>query len=143
MENKIKESIMMHIYGNVPYKHCGRDLKGLDCYGLIMQIYDNFLNIRLWDIDEEYDENWGFKNGNHFLENYYRQWEKVNIPKFYDVVLFKNKKCVTDHGGIIITGQKFIHACKAGIVVTRLNDNKWINRVEGYYRFKGLKNDND
>lgn len=121
-------------YLGVPFKHRGRDITGLDCYGLIVCVYADCA-IKLFDIDEEYPANWGAKGKNYFLENYYKQWEKVESPKFLDVVLFKNAHGVCNHAGVYLHNNLFIHTSrKAGTVVTAIPDFK--NKVEGFYRFK-------
>jgi len=121
-------------YLGVPFKHRGRDLTGLDCYGLIISIYRDS-GINLLDIDEEYPANWGARGKNYFIENYYRQWEKVAAPKFLDVILFINSKGVCNHAGVYLHGDIFIHTSrKAGTIVTTISSFK--TRVEGFYRYK-------
>jgi cell wall-associated NlpC family hydrolase len=125
-----KEAINKYL--GVPYKHKGRDLSGLDCWGLIMCVYkDNGFEVSDFDID--YDENWQFKGENHFLENYHLQWEKIDLPKVFDVVLLF-KDGVPNHAGIVLSHGKVLHTCRSGTVVSRLFTFK--GKIEGYYRLK-------
>ncbi len=121
----------------IPYKHMGRTYSGADCYGLIILFYRDALGIILADINEEYMEDWSFKgHKNYFLENYHKQFEKVTIPRIYDIVLFQNHKGIVNHGGITLGYGKFIHLCKDGTLVDSYNRPGWQKRINGFYRLK-------
>ncbi len=124
-------------YLGIVYQHHGRDLSGLDCYGLILKIFED-QGVRLWDIHEDYDQQWSWMGKNLFIENYAREWEKVTNPIFLDVVCFKNGKGVVNHAGVMLGENKFIQAVKAGVVVSRLTDREWQKRFVGLYRYKGI-----
>jgi len=124
-------------YLGFSYKHQGRDMRGLDCYGLIIAIYAD-LGIKLFDIEEEYDSDWSWKNKNYFLENAHKDWEEVKKPKLFDVITFKNGKGVMNHAGVMLDENRFINSCKAGTVVCRSSDDVWQKRFAGFYRHKGL-----
>ncbi len=127
-------------YLGIPYQHHGRSLSGLDCYGLILEVFKN-QGVRLWDIHDEYDQEWSWKGKDFFIENYAREWEKVLDPRFMDVVCFKNGKDIVNHAGVLLGEGKFIHAVKAGVVVSKLTDSQWQKRFVGFYRYKGTAND--
>jgi cell wall-associated NlpC family hydrolase len=133
------EQEILKRYLGVPYKHQGRSMQGLDCYGLIIAIYAD-LGIKLFDIEEEYTDDWAFKGKNYFLENAYKDWEKVNKARLLDVVTFKNSKGIMNHAGVMLDDNRFINSCKAGIVVYRLSDEVWRKRFYGFYRQKGVRN---
>lgn len=120
---------------NVPYKHHGRDEYGLDCYGLIIAIYSCF-GIKLLDINDNYDEHWSWQGRDYFAENYHKQWEIVSNPSPLDVVMFKNKKGIVNHGGIVIDRFRFVNARKAGVVIDKLGSEKWKKSIDNFYRFK-------
>ncbi len=126
-------------YVGIPYKHLGRDENGLDCWGLILLAFKELRGITLWDIGEEYPEDWSWKGKDLFMENYQRQWEKVDRPALYDVVLLNNGKGIANHAGIMINNRNFIHCIKAGVVLARVTDKQWKPRVAGYFRFKNDK----
>lgn len=126
-------------YLGSPYKHKGRDPKtGLDCWGLGVCIFKD-LGITLLDFDIDYNENWCFSEGNHFIENYWKQWEKVEQPKLFDCVLFKfYEDGHPNHGGICLGQDRFIHACKTGVVVGNLTRPAIQNLTVGFFRHKEM-----
>jgi cell wall-associated NlpC family hydrolase len=126
---------IIHKYLGIPYQHHGRSLSGLDCYGLILEIFKD-QGVELWDIHNEYDQEWSWKGKDLFIENYAREWERVTDFCFMDVVCFKNGKNVVNHAGVYLRMGKFIHAVKAGVVVSRLTDRQWQERYVGCYRYK-------
>ncbi len=126
------EGIINEFLG-APYKHGGRDLDGLDCYGLIIKVYQR-LGCDLFDVSETYRPDWANER-NLFIENCHRQWGRVEAPDLFDVVLLRSKGGCVDHAGICIGRGKFLHTCKAGTVIAGLAD--WQGRIEGFYRFNG------
>jgi len=122
-------------YLGIPYVHQGRELNGLDCYGLIARIYED-LGYELFDI-EGYDKNWSFEKRNHLLVNYHRQWIRCKEPRMlFDAVLFKGTKNPVNHGGVMIDDTHFIHCCKQGTIVSRITEPKWEIRIESFYHLK-------
>lgn len=138
IERKILEK-----YLEIPYKHMGRDESGIDCWGLILMFYKDVYRVKLWDIEESYDIDWSFKNKNHFIENYHKEWIISGTPKKFDVVLFKTKGKIVNHGGIYLGEGKFLHASKASIGITRFSENKnyWKKNIENFYRLRILCHD--
>ena len=132
-DNISKDEIVEEFLG-VPFKHGGRGKDGLDCYGLIIKIYEK-AGYRLFDV-ANYAVNWSAEK-NLFIENYHMQWQRVENPGLFDVVLFRSKNNIPDHVGVYIGAGKFIHTCKAGTVITRLN-GEWKGKIEGFYRIKDV-----
>lgn len=120
----------------IPYKHKGRDYNGCDCWGFDKLFYLVVLNKKLPDIEEDYDEKWAFKNKNYFIENYHKQFKKVEKPNLYDIVLFQNRQGVANHGGIVLGYGKFVHCCRDGVLVDSYNREGWQKRLNGFYRLK-------
>ena len=127
------ERFIIKKYLGIPYRHKGRSLSGLDCYGLIIKIYADF-GIELIDLQDEYDERWQWKRWAESIEQYYKKWQKVEIPQLLDIVLFK-KNDIVNHGGVVLNNNKFIHCCKLGVIVSRLDEQMWQRRIEGFYRY--------
>lgn len=121
-------------YLGVPFLHKGRTMQGCDCYGFVILVYKD-LGFDLFDL-EKYDKKWSFKGKNILIENYHRQWKKIEKPATFDTVMFWGCKRTVDHGGIVLSDNRFIHCCKAGTVVARLEDQRWQNKVQGYYHLK-------
>lgn len=121
-------------YLGIPYVHLGRTMQGLDCYGLIILVYKD-LGFELIDLTD-YEKNWSLKGNDLFIENYQKQWERVDVSRLFDVVLFRGTKSVTNHAGIFLEGDRFLHCMEAGVVVGRFSVGGWAERVEGYFRIK-------
>lgn len=118
-------------YFGIPHRHLGRDLSGLDCWGLIKMIYAD-IGIEVFDL-KDYDEQWAMRGGNYFIENYYEDWVWHTAPVFLDVLLFRNCKGIPSHAGIYLSKGKFIHSArKAGVAIAKLKD--YLPRLEGIYR---------
>lgn len=129
-------------YLGTPYKHKGRDLKGLDCWGLGVCVFKD-MGIDLLDFDVDYDEDWGFKGENHFIENYWKQWDLVTDPKPFDCVLFKSHPdAMPNHGGLYLGEDKFLHACKVGVVIGDMRREVLQRLKVGFFRHKEMKNEN-
>lgn len=134
----ITEQDILSKYLGVPFKHEGRSLDGLDCYGLLVMVYRD-MGIELVDM-EHYDSDWSRRGSNFFIENYHLQWEQVITPRLFDVVLFKDCKGLANHLGIVLTRYRFIHSLiHAGTAVNNLNDRNWMPRVQGFYRYKNCQ----
>lgn len=117
----------------VPYRHMGRSIRGLDCYGLIVKIYER-LGIRLFEVIGNYSTG-SITERNLFIVNYHKQWMRVKTPDLFDVVLIRSSGNIVDHAGVYIGEGKFIHTSRAGTVIARLS--AWQNKIEGFYRFNG------
>jgi cell wall-associated NlpC family hydrolase len=122
-------------YVGIPYKHLGRDMSGLDCWGVPKMIYSEF-GIDLFDM--EYEKDWAKNGKNYFMDNYYDKWEKVDTPKFLDVLLFSNFNGVVYHAGVFLSYGQFIQGSMMGVIITRL-EGKWKYTLSGIYRYKDLK----
>lgn len=130
----MKEQDIINKYLGIPYKHGGRTRLGLDCYGLIIAIYKD-LGFTLFDI-EHYDKNWSVNGKNYMLENYHRQWRETDNPQFLDVVVLRNSIGILNHGGVMLSGNRFLHCCKAGTTISSLETPMWKKRFVGFYQFK-------
>ena len=130
----ITEREIIDKYLGIPYLHLGRTLKGLDCWGLPILVYKEKPepNIEIFDL-ENYEKNWALKGKNHFIDNYYEDWQRHGAPKFLDIILFKNSQGVTNHAGIYLSKGRIIQASRHGVIISRL-DGKFLERVEGIYR---------
>lgn len=122
----------------IPYVHKGRDYSGADCGGGIMIFYRDFLGITLPDFNLDYDINWAVKSDkSHFIENYYRFFQKVDKPAKFDVILFQTKKGIANHGGVVLNNGKFFHISRAGAGINYYADENFARRLNGFYHYKG------
>lgn len=110
-------------------------MEGLDCWGLLKLIYLD-LGFKLFDIEDlEYGEAWSLRF-DYFKEHYAIDWERVTFSEVLDAVLFFNSRRVANHAGIILNNRTFIHCCRAGVIISKLDDKSWNKRIEGFYRLK-------
>lgn len=117
----------------VKYKPHGRNLDGIDCYGLIIEVYKR-LGVTLQDI--EYEETDIKSNTN--IDKVMRKTlpvEKINRPEKYCIVEL-TVAGYPSHVGIYIGKGELLHSDrKQGVVIEQLQ--RWENRIAGYYRVKG------
>lgn len=93
--------------------------------------------MRLFDVEDlEYSKVWGQESKDYFKEHYFHDWMQVKTPDILDGVLFVNSKGIANHAGIILSNGRFIHCCRQGVIISRLNDPRWLPRIEGFYRLK-------
>lgn len=138
MQGKTVEQVVRKYLG-VPFRHGGRGMDGADCWGLVMMIYAD-LGLKLWDIDKVYDEGWTWKEKSLFIENYHRQWERVDKPQVFDGVLFTNPGGVANHCGVMLENGRFMQSTRrTGVIVSQIDLPMTTHRFEGYYRYRGEK----
>jgi len=98
------------------------------------------LRFELFDIENlEYGKVWGLRGKDYFTENYENDWVKVEDPQTLDAVLFLNSRGIANHAGVVFKNRKFIHCCRQGVVVSRLDDGSWSKKTEGFYRLRKRK----
>jgi probable lipoprotein NlpC len=127
-------------YLAIPYKHCGRSWDGADCWGFPILFFKREFNKQLPDVNNVYSKNWAQEGKNYFLDNYHKQFEKVNTPQPYDIILFQNRKGIANHCGIVLGYGKMVHCCRYGVMVDTYTRREWQTRFNGFYR---MKNDAD
>jgi len=129
----MNETELINKYLGIPYRNGGRDLKGLDCWGIIVLVFKDF-GINVLDIAATVDCQWSFKNDNKSILDYWQKWTEVSKPRFLDVILLNVEGGSLNHAGIYLSGSRFIHCTKAGVLVSRIS--RWKENVRGYYRLK-------
>lgn len=102
-------------YIGVRYKYGGTTPSGFDCSGFTQFIYrKNGIDIprTVTDIQDAFS--------------------RTKKPRIGDVVVFNNPK----HIGILIGGDKFIHASVTkGIMISKLTESWYRTRIIGYYSY--------
>ncbi|MCX7779605.1 MAG: C40 family peptidase [Negativicutes bacterium] len=123
----------MHNLIGVPFVNGGRDLTGMDCYGLAQWVFKKY-GIDLPDykiscedatrIDCQIAEakpNW--------IEC---RWPNVPVPAL--VVMRFNSPIFCNHTGVYIGGGRFIHTReRVGVNIDRIESPVWRRRIEGFY----------
>jgi cell wall-associated NlpC family hydrolase len=121
-------------YIGIPFKSCGRDELGIDCYGLIRMVLRNEYGK---DLPDFYYKDALDKTAINKLININRPLlagEKIKVPEPGDiaVIRYRGKPC---HIGIYVGEKKVLHI-KQGTdsVLERVNSVHLKARIEGYYR---------
>jgi len=121
-------------YIGVPFKEHGRDIKGVDCFGLILLIYKE-LGYKIDDY--QYKPDWFKGDYNLFLENYHKYAERIEKPEPGDAILLSKNSESPTHIGVYLGNGKFIHCLKKyGVIISRLNQEPFKSRTEGFFRLK-------
>lgn len=112
------------------YVENGRGPDEYDCYGLVLRLGELY-GVELPELSYtmDYVDRDTVANANR------SQFIRVELPEFGDIIALRVGKFVT-HVGWMVDRTRFIHTTKAtGAVITRVDSIKYINRIEGYYRW--------
>lgn len=121
-------------YVGIPYAEKGRDITGLDCYGLVRLIYKNEYKIDLPSFSAEYtaDDNNRIQD---LIAQYKEGWESVDTPSAGDIVLFRIMG-VESHVGLVISPTHFIHVREnQDSAIESLSAHKWSKRIVGFFKY--------
>lgn len=125
-------------YLGADYQYQGRGEGGVDCYGLILQIYAD-AGITLPEIKAPDDARWHMRGERVDIDAISEMFFRVSTERFMDIVAFQNQKGIVHHAGIAMTDGQFIHATrKTGVMVASIHAPMWASRLAGIYRYKGL-----
>jgi hypothetical protein len=122
-------------YVGIPYKDNGRDLEGMDCWGLVRYVYNKEFNISLPSLAEDYSGE-DRKRIEDLVAQYREGWEESTAtPKSGDLVLFRMMGA-DSHVGVITEYPYFLHAREThSSAIERLDNTQWKNRVVGIFRY--------
>jgi len=114
----------------------GRDVrKGLDCWGLVMEVYSRMgIIIPDFTVDAFAFQAINALAGKEIVN---RQWEEVLYPKGKKnplIVLMRMHPKYITHAGVLISENKIIHTTKTTGVITSRAD-ALNSRIAGYYRY--------
>ena len=137
LNSEIANEIDIRDLIGIPFKVHGRDMSGLDCYGLAKLIEE--------------------RRGNHIPEYAYEGTEKtfcdymitdnlslvieLDKPEPFCVVTFSLRPPWVSHLGVLLDDTNyFIHVMsKRFVAIERLDNIVWKNKIRGYYRWKSLE----
>lgn len=126
-------------YIGIPYAEKGRDITGLDCYGLVRLIYKNEYKIDLPSFNAEYtaDDNNRIQD---LIAQYKEGWESTDTPSAGDIVLFRIMG-VESHVGLVISPTHFIHVREnQDSAIESLSAHKWSKRIVGFFKYSEKNN---
>jgi hypothetical protein len=113
-------------YLGIPYRRGGNTRKGMDCSGLIRQMYGNLFSLDL-------PHNAAAQK--RFIKDVSREELKAG-----DLVFFGTSNKRINHIGAYLSDGKFIHASrKAGVTISSLSNSYWRKRFVSSGRINGLE----
>lgn len=128
-------------YIKVPFKECGRDEKGCDCWGLTRLIYRDELGIDLPELIG-YKDTDDRKKITDLYDAEHLRWKEIplNEEKEFDVIIFRAMGLPT-HVGVAIGGGFMVHCIRnvGTCIVNYRKDLAWNKRIVGVYRYESPK----
>jgi len=123
-------------YLGIPFKHSGRTIAGIDCYGLVKLFYANELGIILPDY--AYDPDWIDRGLNFIEERYWQHFEKIDRIQKHCIITFKGLQTkVVSHMGIMIDDISFLHVPPSLLSCTdKITNILWKRTIHGFYKFR-------
>jgi len=118
----------------VPWKEGGRDLNGLDCWGLCLEVCRRE-GIPLPQVDTPQD----LAGLSELILKMSTDFEILWNPEPFCLVGIKSKGRFVDHVGVVLEDcQRFIHCSRSrgSVAVERLDAPVWHRLIAGYYRWK-------
>lgn len=119
----------------VPFVEGGRDLNGLDCWGLVVEGF-KILNPSLHL--PEINVHCGINSSNEVGDEITKEkqfFKKVDSSYSPSIIVIKhNDPIYSNHVGIYMGDGKFIHTRrKIGVSVDSIESPAWRRKIEGYY----------
>lgn len=117
-------------YIGIPFVKNGRDINGLDCYGLVMLLYKKIYNIDLPD----YASPDTYSDIEALMNTEKQKWLACDIE--VGSVLIFSIKGYGCHVGMVIEPDKMIHTWEStnGVTIERISLS-WQNRIMGCYKW--------
>ena len=114
----------------IPFKDGGRDMTGLDCWGLVQILYDR-MGIQLPDYHIAAANEPAV---NAKMIDQAARWQRLDQPELGAVVLIANGACGrANHVGVYIGDGRMIHAyAYSGVAIS--HTRRWAAHIIGYYK---------
>ncbi|GAB6099576.1 hypothetical protein JCM16358_14550 [Halanaerocella petrolearia] len=140
-EVKEKMEKVVRKYRNIPYKHNGRSLRGLDCLGLVIFVYQEFgIDVPTGD-GSSIPEDWYKKDPDRYLRGLLQIGRSVPFEdlQVLDLVYFKLLDDIVTHSGVMINDHEFIHILQdRNVEVGTLERRFWRRKIAGGRRIVEL-----
>ena len=125
--NKVQKIAQRFI--GIPFVDGGRDMSGLDCYGLFIRIARE-LGCPISDY--EYDKEWYRRKArNPFIEDahlFATEIKRSEIRSGDAIMFYGPIRTVVSHIGVALGGGKFIHTRDPmGTIISRLGEQPWLD----------------
>lgn len=119
--DKGKMSRIINSYLGVPYQYGGDTESGLDCSGLVVQVYRKYAGFKL-------------PRSTKKLFQLVKEVERDELA-YGDLVFFSDGWFSVSHVGIYIGEGQFVHSAKSsGVIVSSLDENYYRRRYRGARR---------
>lgn len=119
----------------VPFKTCGRDYEGWDCYGLIHCAFNDVYGV---DLPEylNYSYQREYEDLKKVIDEEKQIWKEVKDPRAGDVALY-SMRSRSPHVALVINKRQALHSDgNVGTFIENLSSAVWVRRIEGFYRIK-------
>ena len=127
----------------VPFVSKGRDMNGMDCYGLVKEVYKRHgHNI------PEYDSQYKDFDDTDKIDSLIKgntlgyPWKEISEPKVPCLIAirFGTPDGVVNHTAVYIGNGQFIHTrAKIGVNIDRISSPAWRHVIVGFYEYVGDK----
>ena len=125
-------------YIGIPFLDKGRDINGIDCWGLVRLVYKQEYHIDLPNFSTNYEAD-DSEQMQDLLAQYKEGWEKIDTPTEGCIVLF-NILGVESHMGIAVSSTHFLHARdRRDSAIESFESVAWRNRITGFYKYSENK----
>lgn len=125
-------------YIGLPFKDCGREADGLDCWGLALLVLAERGGCRdLPDFRTKYTS-----SRDRALPEIFRAemalWRRVEVPHLLDVAVLRI--CgAPRHVGVMVARQRILTIDRStASCLERIDTPRWAGRLEGFYRHADL-----
>jgi len=119
--DKAKMGRIINSYLGVPYQYGGDTKSGMDCSGLIGQVYRKYAGFNL-------------PRSTKKLYQLVKQVDQDDLA-YGDLVFFSDGWFSVSHVGIYVGGGQFVHSAKSsGVIVSSLDENYYRRRYRGARR---------
>jgi hypothetical protein len=126
-------------YIGIPFLYKGRNIDGIDCWGLARLIYKQEYNIDLPNFSSDYEAD-DTHRMQDLIAQYREGWEPIDSPTEGCLVLFKIMG-IDSHIGIAVSDTHFIHSREGkDSAIESFDSFKWNKRIVGYYKYSENKN---
>jgi len=131
----MKSIVPYHDLIGVPWKDRGRDMSGLDCYGLLMVLFAR-KGVLFPDFDYPQDAETSLVH-RLICENKSLA-EPISAPEPWGIVSIAIIPPYESHLGMVINLYEFVHVrMDTRVTVSRIDSPLWRMRIRGLYRWKG------
>jgi cell wall-associated NlpC family hydrolase len=127
-------------YIGVPFKDRGRDLKGLDCYGLLYHVYRYVYGVEVPSYEARYETaaDRVAVAKLFFQEATSSRWRRLTLAQAEPPDALTMTVLGVSHVGLLVAPERFLHVLPGReTCVERLRPH-WQARIEGVYRHEAL-----